>query len=222
MSFEYHSVEVYRAKYKILAKFYTNRKGQESRLFADVVDREHEDALIDAYLVMINPGSCQKKSDVISESPYYKNLDVVEAKSDPAQKCVMAFMDLCGLKKVRILNLLDYKSGNYSKALKNVAEQNLADSLFSPERTEERNLVMTEKAPIIVAWGTDKRLADFKKQALECLEVENIIGVKPKTKAEYYDFAYIKPWTKDAQIQRILDLAECFREYTSCGQDSQY
>lgn len=59
---------------------------------------------------MINPGSCRKKqkdSTPLGNSKYAE-MNLVEAVSDPAQKCVMAFMDECKLKKVRILNLLDY------------------------------------------------------------------------------------------------------------------
>ncbi len=209
--FEYHSIAVYREKYEGLAKFYINKEGQESRLFADVVNRNYLGAPIDAYLIMINPGSCRKKDTPVPASEYYKNLDVVEAVSDPAQKCVMAFMDLCELKKVRILNLMDYRNGNYGKALKVAADQSIADSLFSPERKEERHQVMTKKAPIIAAWGTDSRLADLKKQAVGCLG-GNIIGVHKEGK-EAYDFEYIKPPTKAAQIECVLELARCFKEW---------
>lgn len=212
-SFEYHNIATYREKYKVLAKFYINNVGQGARLFADVVDRKYLDAPIDAYLVMINPGSCRKKDAPVLASEYYKALDVVEAVSDPAQKCVMAFMDLCGLKKVRILNLMDYRSGNYGKAMKVAADQSIAESLFSPERKGERRQVMAEKAPIIAAWGTDSRLADLKKQAVGCLG-ENIIGVHKDGK-EAYDFEYIKPPTINAQMERILELAKCFKEKTA-------
>lgn len=212
--FEYHSVAVYREKYAVLAKFYINKEGQEARLFADVVDRKCLDVPIDAYLIMINPGSCRKKDAPVPVSEYYKNFDVVEAASDPAQKCVMAFMDLCGIKKIRILNLMDYKSGNYDKALKVAVDQSIVESLFSQERAKERKWLMAEKAPIIAAWGTDKRLADLKKQAVECLGYANIIGVKPDKEKADYDFEYIKPPTKDAQIERILDLAKCFEQRT--------
>lgn len=86
MSFVYHPVGVYRQKYAVLAKFYNNGN---ARLFADVVDRDHVDAPIDAYLIMINPGSCkiqENESSLVKNSNYYKGLDVVEAVSDPAQK----------------------------------------------------------------------------------------------------------------------------------------
>lgn len=36
---------------------------------------------------------------------------------------------------------------------------------------------------------------------------------KEKAKADY-DFEYIKPPTKDAQMERILELAKCFEERT--------
>lgn len=206
------SIKVYREKYIVFAKF---TEDQNARLFADVVDRDFLEAPIDAYLIMINPGSSKAKETHLPISEYYKNLDVVEAVSDRALKCVMAFMDLCGIKKIRILNLMDYRSSNYDKALS--ANQSLAESLFSKERTGERNQLMAEKALVIAAWGVDKRLAEFKKQAVECLGCENIIGVKPdkeKMKA-YYDYEYIKPLTLIMQEERIKKLAKCFKEYTS-------
>ena len=134
MTFSYHPVGVYRQKYVVLARFYNNGN---ARLFADVVDRDHVDAPIDAYLIMINPGSCKMQGNVsgrVKNSNYYKGLDVVEAVSDPAQKCVMAFMDICNLKKIRILNLVDYRSGNYAEVLSLVSPQNIEMSLFSQKR----------------------------------------------------------------------------------------
>lgn len=213
MSFEYHPVGVYRCKYAVLAKFYRNG---EARLFADIVNRDNLDAPIDAYLIMINPGSCkiqEKESDLIKNSNYYKGLNVVEAISDPAQKCVMAFMDICNLNKIRILNLMDYKSGNYAKALSSMTEQSIEMSLFSQKRVECRKEIMSEKAVVIAAWGTDKCLSALKEQAVNCLGYENIIGVRPKSHKEYFDFEYIKPPKKDDQIKRILELAECFQQY---------
>lgn len=213
MSFEYHPISVYRRKYVVLADFYNDNK---ARLFADVVERENVDAPIDAYLIMINPGSCRiqdKDSGIIRNSNYYRGLNVVEAVSDPAQKCVMAFMDICKLSKIRILNLMDYKSGNYADALSLISEQRIEQSLFSPKRTAQRRELMAEKAVVIAAWGTDKRLSAFKEQAFQCLQDEIVIGVKPDPPKEYFDFEYIKPPTKDAQINRILELSERYCQY---------
>lgn len=186
MSFTYYSVGVYRQKYAVLAKFYDNG---EARLFADVVDRDHVDAPIDAYLIMINPGSCKilgNESSLLKNSNYYKGLDVVEAVSDPAQKCVMAFMDVHNLKKIRILNLLDFKKSNYIEALRLFSKENLRESLFSQEREHQRKEIMSEKAVVIAAWGIDKRLAEFKEQAFQCLSEEIIIGVRPDPQRKYF------------------------------------
>jgi len=213
MPFKYHPVSVYRQKYAVLAKFYNN---EDARLFADVVDRNNVDAPIDAYLIMINPGSCkiyENESNLIRNSNYYKELNVVEAVSDPAQKCVMALMDICNLKKIRILNLLDYKKSRYVEALRLFSEENLGKSLFSQEREQQREEIMSENAVIIAAWGTDKRLSAFKEQAFQCLQDEIVIGVKPDPPKEYFDFEYIKPPTKEAQINRILELSERYCQY---------
>lgn len=222
MDFIFQKVNVYREKYAVLAKFYpiNDKNKGDARLFADIVDKNDLDASIDAYIIMINPGSCRKKQKDPTPlgNSKYAEMNLVEAVSDPAQKCVMAFMDECKLKKVRILNLLDYKEGNYEKAMSVMENLGEKASLFSAERTEIRNELMQEDAVIIAAWGTDKRLAKLKIQACNCLKDKKIIGVRPDPEKEYYDYEYIKPPTQAAQIKRIMQLVECFQQYQASMQ----
>lgn len=215
MSFEFKRVAEYRENYKVLAKFYDTKNGNMARLFADIVKIDCYEDPIDAYIIMINPGSCRiKEKNKIEPNSYdyYRGKDVVEAVSDPAQKCVMAFMDLCNLNKVRILNLIDIKDGNFSNLKKKVEEIKEEMSLFSPQREECRKEIMSEKAVIIAAWGTDKRFSKLKIQALNCLK-DKPIGVPPNVIKNDYDYKYIKPPKKDAQIEVIEQLVDCYKNY---------
>ena len=62
MDFIFQKVNVYREKYAVLAKFYpiNDKNKGDARLFADIVDKNDLYASIDAYIIMINPGSCRK------------------------------------------------------------------------------------------------------------------------------------------------------------------
>lgn len=205
LDIELLSISEYRKKYKVYALFeYIN--GSTYRRFADIVRKNHEEDSIDAYLIMINPGSCHKKSDdnPVLSTQFYKGFDVVEAISDPAQKCVMALMDACELNKIRILNLFDLAEGNLDKALKNKCDE--ADSIFSEKRKKERLKYMPSDAICIAAWGMGNQLKCYKKQAYECLGAERIIGVDFNEKD--YTCRYIKPRGKDAQMQVIEALAK--------------
>ena len=58
MQIELKPIAEYRREYKVYALF----DGTDRR-FADIVRNQHEEEPIDAYIIMINPGSCHKKSD---------------------------------------------------------------------------------------------------------------------------------------------------------------
>lgn len=216
MAFDFKKISEYRGIFTVLAKFDENCNGNEVRSYADIVRKDSYEAPIDAYLIMINPGSCKiKEKDAVDASKYnyYKGKDVVEAVSDPAQKCVMGFMDLCNLDKVRILNLLDYRNGSFSETLSKKDEIKEEMSIFSPKREDERKKIMSEKAVVIAAWGTDKRLSGLKIQALNTLRGEKIIGVRPKDVKNDYDYKYIKPPRKALQIEVIEDLVSRYEAY---------
>lgn len=191
-------VKEYREKYKVYALF----EGEDRR-FADIVRKGHEEANIDAYIIMINPGSCHKKSD---ENPvinfaFYNGFDMVEAVSDPAQKCIMALMDACEMNKIRILNLFDYANGNLAEALKHKGV-----SIFDDSRATDRKRYMPTDAVCIAAWGMDSSLMEYKKVAYECIGEERIIGY-PENQ-DKYEYRYIKPRGIEAQrtvISRIAD-----------------
>lgn len=203
LSIEIKPVAEYRARYNIYALF----KGEE-RKFADIVRKGFEENSIDAYIVMINPGSCHKKSDdnPLKDSAFYQDFDMVEAISDPAQKCVMSLMDACEMNKIRILNLFDYVNGNLERAL---ARKGV--SIFDVRRVEERKKYMPTDAVCIAAWGLNPDLYEYKKQAYQCIGEDRIIGYPANE--ELYEYYYIKPLVKDKQIEVIKRLAEKYLEY---------
>lgn len=196
-------VKEYREKYKVYALF----EGEDRR-FADIVRKGHEEANIDAYIIMINPGSCHKKSDEnpVMDTAFYKGFDMVEAVSDPAQKCIMALMDACNMNKIRILNLFDYANGNLAEALKHKGV-----SIFDYSRAEDRKRYMPTDAVCIAAWGMDSSLMEYKKVAYECIGEERIIGY-PENQ-DKYEYRYIKPRGIEAQRTVISRIAEEYFAY---------
>lgn len=205
MQIQLKPIVEYRKEYNVYALF----EG-ENRRFADIVRKEHIEDSIDAYIVMINPGSCHKKSEVnpVKDTIFYKSFDIVEAVSDPAQKCVMALMDACKMNKVRILNLFDYANGNLTEALKRKGV-----SIFDDNRVEDRNKYMPTDAVCIAAWGMDPALMDYKKMAYECIGGNRIIGALEDV--DKYAYRYIKPRGCEAQravISRIADEYLAYKE----------
>ena len=75
--------ELYRKEYKVYALF----EGADRR-FADIVRSGYEEASIDSYIIMINPGSCHKKSDEnpVIDTAFYKGFNMVEAVSEVLQE----------------------------------------------------------------------------------------------------------------------------------------
>ena len=104
MQIKLKSISEYRKEYKVYALF----EGADRR-FADIVRSGYEEASIDSYIIMINPGSCHKKSDEnpVIDTAFYKGFNMVEAVSDPAQKCIMALMEiLLKLLSIKVLVFL--------------------------------------------------------------------------------------------------------------------
>lgn len=202
MQIELKPIAEYRKEYSVYALF----EGEDRR-FADIVRKEHAEDSIDAYIIMINPGSCHKESEVnpVIDTAFYKGFNMVEAVSDPAQKCVMALMDVCKMNKIRILNLFDYANGNLAEAL-----EHKGISIFDDRRAADRRRYMPTDAVCIAAWGIDSTLLEYKKMAYECLGGERIIGY-PKNE-DKYEYRYIKPRGQKEQKLVISKIAD---EYLS-------
>lgn len=205
MQIELKPIAEYRKEYKVYALF-----EEADRRFADIVRNEYVEAPIDAYIIMINPGSCHKKSDdnPVIDTTFYKGFDMVEAISDPAQKCIMALMDACKMNKIRILNLFDYANGNLTEALKHKGV-----SIFDESRAEDRKRYMPTDAVCIAAWGMDSSLMEYKKMAYECIGGARIIGYSENS--DKYEYRYIKPRGQEAQKAVISRVADEYIAYTA-------
>lgn len=216
MKVKYRPIRELRKDYKVIACFKDDVNIGKTRVFADVVRNNYYERAIDAYIIMINPGSCKEKpgklDSEIANSQYYAGQDIIEAVSDMAQKCIMLLMDTCNISKVRILNLSDKREGDLSKIMAYLkSEAALKNSIFSPERTDERALLMPDDAICIASWGLDPGLIALKEQAYRCIGKENIIGVL--TDENTYSYKYIKPYKKDDQLQVIGEIADKYKEY---------
>ena len=130
-----------------------------------------------------------------------------------AQKCVMELMNACNMKKVRILNLSDVRSGNLdeAKVLMGDEKTQMVESIFSPERKSDRAVIMPNDVACIISWGTDNKFRLLKRQAMACLADYNIIGEPVDEKN--FSYRYIKPRGKVNQELVIGKLAE---KYLAC------
>lgn len=207
---KFRKVKELRETYCVFAHFYNSEK---NRLFADIVRRDcwKEPILPDAYVVMINPGSCKKNATSEIDASMYPapySYQVIEAISDPAMKCVMWLMDSCKLKKVRILNLVDTVNPKYAALTdelfeKEIANEYLAKSIFSDVNDEKYRELVSDDACFFIAWGLDRRFDLLKAQALKKIALERIVNISE----DGISYRYIKPMNYNRQ-------KEISQEYT--------
>lgn len=216
---------IYRSKkelietYKVEASFYDyNFKdiGKiKCRNIADIIRKGYEDSAIDSYIIMMNPGSCKVIDNKISVINTIKDIPIQlkEAKSDPAQVCIMRLMDNLELNKVRILNLSDIaepKSGIALSVMNKLEENNnMTSSIFSKERRKELDKITEQSAIYILSWGVSNRLNNYKKLALDFVKDKKTIGIKKDNNDFLY--YYIKPIIKDSQNRIIEEITNEFK-----------
>lgn len=203
--------------YLVKASFYDFEfeKGEivKCRNVADVFERKFENSPCDAFIIMMNPGKCEPKVKTKQE-PIFKVSDIpcpnstndmVEAKKDPAQKCLIELMKMVGYKKIRILNLTDNREPK-SKESKIAISENKKEyeklSVFSENRRKELDFLFTENKPVIIAWGissSKKEIKEiennYKRKAFRYLEEKKkkLFGILKGGKLnENFDFYYLK------------------------------
>lgn len=200
------------SNYSVIALF-RNRNGISERVFADIALKGCEKDPIEAYIVMINPGSCEE--DLKSGRPafsFYED-EVLYAKKDPAQRCVINFMEECKIKKIRIVNLSNEREPKLDLFLKKMKEnpsKQMRASIFSndPTSIDDRRKYMRIKAPCILSWGKEGKLKELKKQAYECLIEEGYDTIAVEFSKADYSCKYIKPWTKAQQDEVRSELVK--------------
>ena len=165
--------------------------------------------VLDAYFIMMNPGSCHPKNEeyIIDKSRKCDSLEMIECNPDPAQYQIMKLMDNKGWKYVRILNLSDITSGDsikFRELLRRISSDN--HSLFSDSRKEELEELMRENTRIVAAWTRSK---EIRKLAILCkdkLKDRAIYGI-PFDKDKIY-YKYIKPQLQTQREQILKDLLD--------------
>ena len=166
-----------RKTYEVKASFY-KKNDVTFRNYADIIRKGYKEDKIDAYIIMMNPGSCKPANKIEDSAMSPETAIYINASDDPAQRKVMQIMDNTNFNKVRILNLFDCKEPDSNKAAQMASENyGFPISIFSYERRDELNKLTKDNVPYIVAYGLNG-LVDFKKLALEFLTDKKVYGIK--------------------------------------------
>lgn len=199
--------------YSVFGSFY-KMKGNDEQIYRNVCDIKNNEILnqdhkLDAYIIMLNPGSChpEDKSYSIPEFKEWNQIEInlVKCCPDQAQYQVMRLMDNRRWKFVRILNLSDIRNGNIEKfedIFSNMASNQ--HSLFDDSRDDERAKLMSQDAIIIASWTKQKIIKDLAILCKKELKDKEISGI-PFDKAKI-SYKYIKPYIYDQQIKVLEEL----------------
>lgn len=175
---KFNNINELRKTYEVKASFY-KKNDVTFRNYADIIRKGYKEDKIDAYIIMMNPGSCKPINDEdLKNSSSPESAIYINASDDPAQRRVMQIMDNIAFDKVRILNLFDCKEPDSNKAAQMASENyGFPISIFSHERRDELNKLTKDDAPYIVAY-TVTGLVEYKKLALKFLADKKVYGVK--------------------------------------------
>lgn len=198
---EFNNINELRKTYEVKASFY-KKNDVTFRNYADIIRKGYKEDKIDAYIIMMNPGSCKPINDEdLKNSSSPESAIYIDVKNDRAQKRVMQLMDNTNFNKVRILNLFDCKEPKSSKAAQMANEDyGFPINIFSHARKDELNKLTKDNVPYIVAYGLNG-LVDFKKLALEFLADKKVYGIKKDNiDLLYY---YLSPF-KEIDAQKII------------------
>ncbi|WP_404430989.1 hypothetical protein [Sutcliffiella horikoshii] len=180
--------------FRVEASFYKRKVGGEYitlRNQARILRKGYSGTIpSDAVVMMVNPGSCNasdKNYNIPIMNPVTDSIPFVEANSDQTQEQLMRLMEKRGWNHLVIINLSDICSGNidvflsyYNKA------KGICHSILSSNRENELKTVINNNyGPFIVAWGTNNKISNLAKCALENSNLNSIVGLKHK-KYPYY------------------------------------
>ena len=165
---------------------------------------------------MMNPGSSKPLEEVDNniswENINHLETSLVPTKPDTTQYQVMRVMHYCDWHHVRVLNISDLrnpKSGEfvrfYSKLENKIGFT--AHSLFDDKRTAELELKLKRKrsAPIIYAWGINKRLDPLIERCLDKISKEPFWGLlKNNTDNKYFHPLPSLQKAKETWVKNLL------------------
>jgi len=180
-------------------------------------------AVPDAIVVMMNPGSSKPLSSVPQQVDHTQHSwgrkKLVLAKPDTTQYQIMRVMHFCRWNYVRVLNLSDLRdasSTSFVRKYRHLEQEHeyTKHSIFSSARAGElsRHLQRSNGAPIISAWGTSPQLAPLiRRCARKIREHGELIGLPHHEGADRYLHPLPhkqndkRAWV-DAMVDRIRDL----------------
>lgn len=204
-----------RENYEVYALFYERNivpLGMVNcRCVADIVRKENREKKIDAYFIMMNPGSCHAldpkyhaKDDI-----EYREIEFIRCQDDPAQQQIMRIMDNMNWNKVRILNLSDIQSGN-SKEFKNLVKTVSSNehSIFSDKRREEFDYFTKDDAVFVYAWGKDISLSNLALLCVNRTQERKHVGIKG---SKDYTYEYVKPMLFEKQVIMVERMVNYLR-----------
>jgi len=167
----------------------------------------------DAVFIMMNPGSSIPLEEVNNRFSHKQvgnmGASLVKTRPDTTQYQVMRVMHYCNWSHVRVLNLSDLrnpKGGDFAVQFRDLEQRTgfRAHSLFSDERTGERNLHLNRKplSPIVCAWGISPALDPLVERCLTKLAgISGRMGLlKPGTQNRYF---HPLPTLQTAKIQWV-------------------
>jgi hypothetical protein len=180
----------------------------------------------DAIFVMMNPG-CSRPWDKEYEPPVYTMEQITErvevpriwtkAKPDITQYQVMKVMTYMGWNRIRVGNLSDIrcpKSLEFRDIVRTLTgpDPDGLHSIFSQKRKTELDWMLQrkERAPIVMAWGSEKWLSVLATTALGALPSNDRIGVASDKSGLL--FSHASPSLqkdKDIWVRGILKVLRC-------------
>ncbi len=171
----------------------------------------------DAFVVMMNPGSSQPIEEQQSKSTYsvvqllgLTEEGFLDTKPDNTQYQIMRVMQVRGWNYIVVLNLSDIRNAKSEEFLSKINDYPDGLSIFSNSRKDELTSLLCHntEAPIIAAWGIDRRLRDLISKATSCLSDRNICG-RLKDDQFYYHASSIRYQDK------LKWLSECIESLPS-------
>lgn len=199
--------------YKVEASFYYRIFEDEQllcRRVADIKKRNGEASTIDAYFVMMNPGSCKVKKEYEHKIGRNESVETefIDSDSDATMARVMNIMQEMDWQYIRMINISDFVNGNSESANKRVAmfiEKSYdAHCIFSENRRKELVELTKDDAVFIKAWGCSKEIHYYAQYALDFLKDKRTIGID-NGEGRYL---HIKPPRKDLQVSIATQLIE--------------
>ena len=207
-------------QFEVLGHFYDVCIGEQvfkCRSLLEIVElgRYQPDAIPDAVVVMMNPGSSvpldrKYSPELFSINEMFSSTwkkEIIPARPDNAQYQIMRLMLLNNWRYVKILNLSDLRNGNSGKFSKEFQAASTKDSsnphcITHTSRRKELTCALRTKSdgPVIAAWGSVEVL---KESAFAMIALQpDVVGLK----RDQPWYRYASPYKKDHKLEWLTKM----------------